>query len=254
MSTTAFEIKGPNKALFRTAAIAGSAIIWGALGYVALTFVPKMDKPFTYDGPIIDTVRPVKPKIEVPPPLPKPPEIVKDRPITLTPSPEPTKSTLTVRDAISANPNPLAGEFPAGPAPLAPSTFGTEPALPGPSGWVEPDIIVKVPELPPIIPVEPVVPPAPKLTINPVRMAGANPTFPRRAMEAGLSGEVTMSFTVTPLGKVENIDITGERPSGYGFGRAAREAIQGWTFQPQTIDGVAVAYPARYTISFKLED
>jgi hypothetical protein len=37
MSTTAVEVKGPNKALFRTAALAGSAIIWGSLGYLALT-------------------------------------------------------------------------------------------------------------------------------------------------------------------------------------------------------------------------
>jgi periplasmic protein TonB len=251
MSTTAVEVRGPNKALFRTAALAGSAVIWGSLGYLALTYVPKYDRPIVQDGPTIDTYK--APKIIDPPPPPIiETDITKTPDIRVADSPS-TPPTITVRTPNTSRPNPLAGELPAGPPPSAPATGSGEPIVSPAIPWVEP-----LPLVPPTIAepiVEPIPPPlAPRLIINPVRQAGANPIFPPRAIDRGVSGEVTLSFTVSPTGKVENIDVTGERPSGYGFARAAREAIQGWTFQPQTIDGIPVAYPARYTISFKLED
>jgi periplasmic protein TonB len=248
MSTTAVEVKGPNKALFRTAALAGSAIIWGSLGYLALTYVPKYEKPIVDVDTIIDGIRDpiVKPK----PPLPEP--ILPDRPLVRTQDPvaSTTPPTLTTRPSSSQTTNPLAGELPAGPVAADPVIFGQVEPLTGGREWEEPVVLATPPAMPEIVES----PPAPKLVINPVRLAGANPTFPNRALDRGVSGQVTLSFTVSPTGKVENIDVTGENPSGFGFARAAREAIQGWTFQPQTIDGVPVAYPARYTISFKLED
>lgn len=96
--------------------------------------------------------------------------------------------------------------------------------------------------------------PVQRLIINPVRIAGANPIFPRKALDREVNGEVTLSFTVTSQGKVSNLVVIGESPRGYGFAEAARRAVEAWTFQPQTIDGIAVAYPARYTISFTLTE
>jgi periplasmic protein TonB len=248
MSTTAVEVKGPNKALFRTAAIAGSAIIWGALGYMALTYVPKYERAPINEGPIVDTFTTPKPKPVEPPPPIKQPEVIKDQPLNHIAATTPP--ALTTRPSQSTKSNPLDGDLVAGPVASDPVTFADAGPVTGGREWEEPIVLANPPTMPDVV--EP--PPAPKLVINPVRLTGNNPTFPTRALDRGVSGEVTLSFTVSPTGKVENIDVTGEQPSGYGFARAAREAIQGWTFQPQTIDGIPVAYPARYTISFKLED
>jgi periplasmic protein TonB len=251
MSTTAFEIRGPNKALFRSAAIMGSALIWGTVGYLALTYVPKIEKRTerpeitivsTPDRPIV-----IPPPVIDPPKRPEPPVQQADSRVDTAP----TMPTITTRTPRSDRPNPLAGELPAGPAPISPAidsgilssgpiTIAPEPVI------IAPPVVVPIPEV--------IAPPVPKLVENPVRVAGANPTYPNRALDRGIMGEVTLSFTVTPSGKVENLTVIGEAPSGYGFARAARDAIQGWTFRPQTIDGIPVAYPARYTISFKLED
>jgi periplasmic protein TonB len=250
MSTTAVEARGPNKALFRTAALAGSALIWGSLGYLALTYVPKFEKPPADTGVTIIGVPP-RPIVVPPPPPPLDPIII-ERPWLSTPAPPNTTPTITTRDVKTDRPNPLPRDLPAGPPPSTPATAGDEPmgqpiiAIPVPDVIVPPTVI----ELPPVV----IAPPVPQLVINPVRLTGANPTFPNRPLDAGISGEVTLTFTVTPTGRVEDINVTGETPRGYGFANAAREAIRNWTFKPQTIDNVPVAYPARYTISFKLED
>jgi periplasmic protein TonB len=249
MSTTAVEARGPNKALFRTAALAGSALIWGSLGYLALTYVPKFEKP-PADTDVTIIGVPPRP-IVVPPPPPIDP-IVKNTPTVRTPAPPNTTPTITTRDVKTDTANPLPRELPAGPPPSTPATWGEEPMGPPIIAIPVPDVIVPPTaiELPPVV----IAPPVPQLVINPVRLTGANPTFPNRPLDAGISGEVTLTFTVTPSGRVEDINVTGETPRGYGFANAAREAIRNWTFKPQTIDNVPVAYPARYTISFKLED
>jgi periplasmic protein TonB len=252
MSTTAVEVRGPNKALFRTAAVAGSAIIWGSLGYLALTYVPKYERPVEPPEITLTGVT-VPPKVIPPPKPPEPDEIVTKRvqePLQ-NQTPTLTPPVLTARASKSTNANPLQSELPSGPVASDPVIFADPGPLSGGREWEEPAVVAPpIPDVPPIAEA----PPVASLVINPVRISGNNPTFPTRALDRGVSGEVTLSFTVSSSGKVENINVTGERPSGYGFGRAAREAIQGWTFQPQTIDGIPVAYPARYTISFKLED
>jgi periplasmic protein TonB len=251
MSATALDAKGPNKALFRTAALAGSAIIWGTLGYLALTYVPKIVKPVEVDIPAIPFVK--DPPKYIPPPPVLPPLPDKPTPTAQTPNPAPQAPTTTVRTPDNPRPTTIPSYAPAGEAPLAPAIGdgdlgGTSIPI-GPVATLDPPIIA-VPPMPEVVPD----PPMPKLVINPVKMAGANPSFPTRPLEAGISGEVTLSFTVTTSGRVEGITILSEEPRRYGFARAAQDAISSWTFQPQTIDGIPVAYPARYTISFKLED
>lgn len=252
MSATAFEAKGPNKAVYRTAALAGSALIWGTLGYLALTYVPVLKGP----GKILVDLPPIVMRpdpILIEPPLPvKDPTPKKQAPISQTPDPTPILPTLAVRPSTSPHTNPLQSIEPAGPAPTAPAINsgdlgGSIPIAPTIAAEVP---VIAVPPIPDVVPD----PPKPQLVINPVKRAGANPVYPSRPLDAGISGEVTLSFTVTPSGQVEGITILSEEPRRYGFARAAQEAIATWTFQPQTIDGVPVAYPARYTISFKLED
>lgn len=238
-----------NVALFRTGALAGSALIWGVMGYLALNYVPKL----VTTPPLVDTTIvgvPDEPDVLPPPPIvrPEPVQSLQNANPSSAPS-TPQTPRLTIRQSQSTLANPLAGEFPAGEAPSEPTL-----AIGGGDGTLTVTI-----EPPAAIIAEPVIepaaaPPMPQLIINPVRVLGTNPTYPPRALDRDIMGEVTLAFTVSATGSVENIQVTDEQPSGYGFARAAREAIQGWRFQPQTIDGVAVAYPARYTFSFKLED
>jgi periplasmic protein TonB len=237
------------KALFRTSALAGSVLVWGCLGYFTLTYAPKlMRTPENIENIILASPDPK----EIPTPPPPKPEPIK-QPNTIasaqaapsaTPSPP-----LTIRTPSSNLSNPLEGELPAGDAP-------SEPALVIGAGSAAISAIIETPiEAVKPIEIEPAVaPPRPQIVINPVRISGNNPVFPPRALEREIAGEVTLSFTVSATGKVENVNVSGETPRGYGFARAAQEAIAGWRFEPQTIDGIAVAYPARYTFSFTLTD
>jgi periplasmic protein TonB len=255
MSTTAFELKGPNKALFRLVTITGSALLCGSLAYMALTVAPKLERIIEIEPPGIDMVDPPKPIVILPPPPVTPPE-VKQTPDLRVAEPTSTPPPLTVRNPATTTRNPLppsgmrAGNPPQAPATSDGTGIGTLSIVPPEDVWIAPV------EAPPIAQPTPIPAPLPvaKLVINPVKLSGANPVFPNRPLDAGISGEVTLSFTVTPNGRVENITILSETPRRYGFARAAEEAIATWVFQPQTIDSIPVAYPARYTISFKLED
>lgn len=226
------------KILHKTAALTGSGILWLGLGYLALTYVPTIQKLQIPEPPAIRVDPQVPPKPVIPP-KPEPDKPVKNQPIQQTPINEPT---LTARPTAEVVPLGPVDSLPIGPVNDGPVAFTGGGATLGQT--VDP--------LPTGVEVE--APPAPRLIINPVRQAGGNPAFPRKALDREISGEVTLSFTVTAQGKVANLTLVSEAPKGYGFAEAARKAVEAWTFQPQTIDGIAVAYPARYTISFKLED
>lgn len=226
------------KMMYRTAALAGSGILWIGLGYLALTYVPTIQKLAMPEPPPIDMAPQVKPKPVIPP-KPEPDKPVKRQHVQQDPSDAAPLTQHATADVLPLSSNET---LPIGSVSNGPIAFSGGAETLGP----------------PIDPlptsVEPETPPAPPLVINPVRQAGANPVFPRRALDREVSGEVTLSFTVTAQGKVANLIVIDEAPKGYGFADAARKAVEAWSFQPQTIDGVAVAYPARYTISFKLED
>ncbi len=226
------------KMLYRTAALTGSGILWLGLGYLALTYVPTMQKLQMPEPPPIDIAPRVPPKPVIPP-KPEPDKPLKNQRIQQTPVNEPTLTEWPTAEVVPLGP---VDSLPIGPVKDGPVAFSNGGATLGQT--VDP--------LPTGVEVE--APPAPSLIINPVRQAGANPAFPRKALDREISGEVTLRFTVTAQGKVANLTLMKEAPKGYGFADAARKAVEAWTFQPQTIDGIAVAYPARYTISFKLED
>ncbi len=225
------------KMLYRTAALMGSGVLWIGLGYLALTYVPTMQKLDLPEPPPI-SVDPRKPPEPVIPPK-RDPEPVRAQQTPQASTPEPT---LTTRPTPEASPILASDSLSAGPVSDEPVAFA------GPAVALEP-VTDPFPQLG-----EPEPPPAPRLIINPVRQAGANPAFPRKALDREIGGDVVLSFTVTPQGTVSNLVVVSEAPKGYGFAEAARKAVEAWTFQPQTIDGIAIAYPARYTISFKLED
>ena len=78
------------------------------------------------------------------------------------------------------------------------------------------------------------------------------PEYPRRALAAGIEGQVTLQFTVTAEGRVENIRILSAEPPGV-FERAARRAVSRWRFAPRRENGVAVSREVSKTMNFRLE-
>jgi TonB family protein len=90
----------------------------------------------------------------------------------------------------------------------------------------------------PIIPVSP--PPAPPpVANNPpephhaavVAISTPQPTYPEQAMRAGISGEVTVAFTVNADGDVSKVRIVSAKPRGV-FDRSVLNAVAHWKFQP----------------------
>jgi len=78
------------------------------------------------------------------------------------------------------------------------------------------------------------------------------PNYPRRAQSAGIEGHVTLLFTITPDGKVENIRVESAEPPGV-FEREARRAVSRWRFTPRRENGRAVAREATKTLNFQLD-
>ena len=78
------------------------------------------------------------------------------------------------------------------------------------------------------------------------------PEYPRRELAAGIEGQVTLQFTVTAEGRVENIRILSAEPPGV-FERAARRAVSRWRFAPRRENGVAVSREVSKTMNFRLE-
>lgn len=77
------------------------------------------------------------------------------------------------------------------------------------------------------------------------------PAYPRRALRAGREGEVLLAFTITPTGRVENVEVVDASPSGY-FERAAKNAIAQWRFRPFTENGKAIAKRVTQVMEFRL--
>lgn len=78
------------------------------------------------------------------------------------------------------------------------------------------------------------------------------PNYPQRALAAGIEGEVTLAFTITADGRVENLRVTNAKPRGV-FEREARRAAARWRFAPRRENGQPVAREATKTLYFRLE-
>ena len=231
----------------RAASLGASGVIWVGIGALFLTQAPRlMEQPTTFDPPPIE--------LRKPDPPPPPPPLIREKAPVLPKPWEPPAPTQTDRPTLILPVDPVVETpptLPLGPTPDEPGIF-RETVIEAPPGG---NTIIAATEVPVIRPPEIVVPPAPPpVIVNPVRVAGADPVFPERALEAGRSGLVTLTFTVDERGRVSNIEVLEETPGGYGFARAARAAITRWTFEPQRVDGTAVVYQARYTIRFDLSD
>lgn len=78
------------------------------------------------------------------------------------------------------------------------------------------------------------------------------PNYPQRALAAGIEGSVTLAFTITAEGRVDNLRVIEAEPPGV-FEREARRAAMRWRFEPRRVNGQAVARDVTKTLTFRLE-
>lgn len=78
------------------------------------------------------------------------------------------------------------------------------------------------------------------------------PAYPRRALDKGVEGECTVSYTVNAQGRVEQPEVVGAcHPL---FIRPSLAAAQSFRYQPRVIDGRAVAVPnVKNTFTYRIE-
>ncbi|WP_256582985.1 energy transducer TonB [Pseudomonas sp. HMWF032] len=78
------------------------------------------------------------------------------------------------------------------------------------------------------------------------------PTYPQRALDKGIEGECTVSYTVNAQGRVEQPEVVGAcHPL---FIRPSLAAAQSFRYQPRVIDGRAVAVPnVKNTFNYRIE-
>ncbi len=77
------------------------------------------------------------------------------------------------------------------------------------------------------------------------------PVYPPDALAKNVSGAVELEFTVTPEGKVTDIQVESSEPRGM-FEQAAIAALSQSRYQPVERDGVAVAQRSRLRMRFQL--
>tara|TARA_R110002072_G_scaffold22253_2_gene77841 strand:- start:608 stop:1771 length:1164 start_codon:yes stop_codon:yes gene_type:complete len=80
------------------------------------------------------------------------------------------------------------------------------------------------------------------------------PRYPEEMLRANLQGVALMQFDVTEAGRTENVSVLYSIPHP-AFGEAAIESVEGWRYEPLTVDGEAVARRGVVTtVNFILSD
>ncbi len=92
-----------------------------------------------------------------------------------------------------------------------------------------------------------------ELDTNAVPIVRVDPTYPARALRAGIEGRVTVEFTITAAGGVKDPLIAKADPRGM-FDQAVLAVITKWKFKPRISAGVAIARRARQIVEFSVQD
>lgn len=87
--------------------------------------------------------------------------------------------------------------------------------------------------------------------IEPKLKRNVTPDFPAEAFDKGLSGLVTVAYTVDVEGKTQDVRVESSDPPGI-FDRAATSAVRRWRYEPATVDGVPTEAQLRISIRFTL--
>lgn len=79
------------------------------------------------------------------------------------------------------------------------------------------------------------------------------PQYPQSLLNRGVEGWVLVEFTITKTGTVEDMQVIDAEPPKV-FNRATLRALKRWKYQPQMLDGKAVAqYKMREIFKFAIE-
>ena len=79
------------------------------------------------------------------------------------------------------------------------------------------------------------------------------PQYPRKAAMQGIQGWVQLSFDITAMGTVNNVQVLNSKPKRI-FDMAAKRALLKWKYKPKMEDGKAVPQPGeKVQLEFKLE-
>ncbi len=79
------------------------------------------------------------------------------------------------------------------------------------------------------------------------------PEFPAEALDKGISGIVTVGYSVDAEGKTQNVRVESSEPPGV-FDKAAMSAVRRWRYEPATVDGVPTEVELRMAIRFTLPE
>ncbi|MFY2762471.1 energy transducer TonB, partial [Arenimonas sp. MALMAid1274] len=71
---------------------------------------------------------------------------------------------------------------------------------------------------------------------SPVGVRTPQPPYPREAIRAGITGEVTVEISIAANGSVTNVRVVRAQPRGE-FERGVISTVRGWQFEP--MDGPA---------------
>jgi len=90
-----------------------------------------------------------------------------------------------------------------------------------------------------------------KLAASLKRLRGAPPDYPALALTQGISGSVTLDFTVDTRGDTRDIHVVEATPPKV-FDQAAINAVRHWHYAPMLVNGVAVEVPVKTRMHFEL--
>ena len=85
---------------------------------------------------------------------------------------------------------------------------------------------------------------------KPERIDGPNPRYPEQARKEGVNGVVEMECVIGEDGSVRDVKVV--RTNADILSEAAIEAVEQWTFEPATLEGVPVAVRYIVTVKFNL--
>lgn len=91
------------------------------------------------------------------------------------------------------------------------------------------------------------------LNLTQLPITRVNPTYPRRALQRGIEGEVTAEFTVNREGSVlpDSLVIIKADPPGV-FDKTVKRAIMRWRFNPFVKNDQAQPFKTRQKLVFKM--
>ncbi|MEO1173638.1 MAG: energy transducer TonB, partial [Myxococcota bacterium] len=117
---------------------------------------------------------------------------------------------------------------------------------------VEPETPLPPPP-PPVLEIEPEkLPPvkqAPR-TLMARRVAGNQPTYPRRELERGIEDTVRVNIALDRDGKLIRYELLSGRSA---FQRAVRDVVENWEFKPHVVRGQRVETRGIIEIEFKVD-